>query len=121
MSTIKVDTIQNASGVEVYTAKAWVNWDQVTPSIRNDGNVSSVTDNASGDATFNFSNSFSAATYSVALSSNGASTRMGAVNVKTSTIQALDATYTTSSVTTLATYNAGLVVDLPYQMLHVTL
>ena len=35
MSTIKVDTIKNTSNVEVFTVKAWVNFDGTgSPSIR---------------------------------------------------------------------------------------
>jgi len=55
MSTIKVTTIQNLAGVEVYTAKAWVNFNgQGTVAIRASGNVSSITDNGTGDYTVNF-------------------------------------------------------------------
>ena len=55
MSTIKVTTIQNLSGVEVYTAKAWVNFNGTgTVAIRASGNVSSITDNGTGDYTINF-------------------------------------------------------------------
>jgi hypothetical protein len=55
MSTLKVNTIQNASGVEVYTAKAWVNFNGTgTVAIRASGNVSSITDNGTGDYTVNF-------------------------------------------------------------------
>lgn len=55
MSTLKVNTIQNTAGVEVYTAKAWVNFNGTgTPSIRSSGNVSSITDNGLGDYSVNF-------------------------------------------------------------------
>lgn len=55
MSTIKVNSIQNTSGVEVYTAKAWVNFNGTgTVAIRASGNVSSITDNGVGDYTVNF-------------------------------------------------------------------
>jgi hypothetical protein len=55
MSTIKVDTIKNTSNVEVYTAKAWVNFDGTgTVAIRASGNVSSITDNGTGNYTVNF-------------------------------------------------------------------
>ena len=55
MSTLKVGTIQNASGVEVYTAKAWVNFNGTgTVAIRASGNVSSITDNGTGNYTVNF-------------------------------------------------------------------
>lgn len=55
MSTIKVTTIQNLAGIEVYTAKAWVNFNGTgTVAIRASGNVSSITDNGTGDYTVNF-------------------------------------------------------------------
>ena len=59
MSTIKVDTIKTTSNVEVYTAKAWVNFDGTTNTggtctIRASGNVSSVVDNGTGYYTINF-------------------------------------------------------------------
>lgn len=59
MSTIKVDTIKNTSNVEVFTAKAWVNFDGTTNTggsctIRASGNVSSVTDTATANYTVNF-------------------------------------------------------------------
>jgi hypothetical protein len=66
MSTLKVNTIQNASGVEVYTAKAWVNFDGTgTVAIRAAGNVTSITDNGTGIYTLNFTNALSDANYAV--------------------------------------------------------
>ena len=72
MSTIKVNTIQNTSGVEVYTVKAWVNFNGIgTVAIRDDGNVSSITDYNTGNYGISFSSSFSSANYSAAGSANG--------------------------------------------------
>ena len=66
MSTVKVDTIQDSAGVEVFTAKAWVNFDSLsTLSITDSGNVSSVTDNGTGNYTTNFSNTLSSAGYAL--------------------------------------------------------
>jgi hypothetical protein len=66
MSTLKVGTIQNTSGVEVYTAKAWVNFNGTgTVAIRASGNVSSITDNGTGDYTVNFTNAMTDANYSL--------------------------------------------------------
>ena len=65
MSTIKVDTIKNTSNVEVFTAKAWVNFNGTgTVAIRASGNVTSITDNGTGDYTVNFTNAMSDANYS---------------------------------------------------------
>ena len=66
MSTIRVNTIQNTSGVEVYTAKAWVNFNGTgTVAIRASGNVSSITDNGTGNYTVNFTTAFADANYAV--------------------------------------------------------
>lgn len=61
MSTIKVDTIQNTSGVEQFTAKAWVTYNMSTVSINASGNVSSLTDLGTGSPQFNMSNAIAAA------------------------------------------------------------
>lgn len=64
MSTIKVDTIQDTSGNEQFTAKAWVNFNGTgTVAIRADGNVSSLTDNGGGDYTVSFSVAIADANY----------------------------------------------------------
>lgn len=74
MSTIKVNSIQNTSGVEVYTAKAWVNFNGTgTVAIRASGNVSSITDNGVGDYTVNFGTAMSDANYTVVGSGKGLS------------------------------------------------
>lgn len=66
MSTLRVNTLQNTSGVEVYTAKAWVNFNGTgTVAIRASGNVSSVTDNGTGDYTLNFTTALASANYCV--------------------------------------------------------
>ena len=64
MSTLKVNTLQTAAGVEVYTAKAWVNFNGTgTVAIRASGNVTSITDNGTGDYTVNFTNAMPDANY----------------------------------------------------------
>ena len=66
MSTLRVTTLQNLSGVEVYTVKAWVNFNGTgTVAIRAAGNVSSITDNGAGDYTLNFASAIADANYSV--------------------------------------------------------
>ena len=68
MSTLKVNTIQNTAAAHSSTpqqiaegrAKIWVNFDgEGTVSIRDDFNVSSITDNGTGDYTVNFSTNMS--------------------------------------------------------------
>lgn len=70
MSTIKVNTIEEATsgGATYFTAKAWVNFNgKNTVSIRDDGNVSSITDNATGRYTINIDNNLSSANYSATI------------------------------------------------------
>lgn len=65
MSTLKTNTIKNTDDVEMYLAKAWVNFDGTgTVAIRAAGNVSSITDNGTGDYTVNFTNAMPDANYS---------------------------------------------------------
>jgi Tfp pilus assembly protein PilX len=72
MSTIKVDTIKDTNNVEVYTAKAWVNFDGTgTVAIRAFGNVSSITDNGTGNYTVNFTTAMSDADYSTVCGGSG--------------------------------------------------
>lgn len=59
MSTLKVDTIQNTSGVESALIKAWLNADTTgTVSIRDDLNVDNITDQGVGLYQINFDITF---------------------------------------------------------------
>ena len=92
MSTLKVNTIQNTSGVEVFTCKAWVNFDGTfgtspftvaNGGIRAAGNVSSVTDNGTGSYIINFvSGTFTDADYATIATSFAESTGWGSMTVK---------------------------------------
>jgi hypothetical protein len=74
MSTLKVNTLQNTSGVEQYLCKAWVNFNGTgTVAIRASGNVSSITDNGTGDYTINFTTAFADANYSATSTNSGSS------------------------------------------------
>lgn len=73
MSTLRTDTISNSAGsssVPVNTvingsAKAWVNFNGTgTVAIRDSFNVSSITDNGTGDYTVNFTSALPDADYS---------------------------------------------------------
>ena len=83
MSTLKVSTIQDISGNNSSTpsevangrAKAWVNFNgSGTVAIIDSYNVASITDNATGDYTINFTNAMTDADYCV---SGGVSTDSG--------------------------------------------
>ena len=66
MSTLRVTTLATPAGVEVYTAKAWVNFNGTgTVAIRASGNVSSITDNGTGDYTVNFTVAMVDANYAI--------------------------------------------------------
>jgi hypothetical protein len=74
MSTIKVNNLQTASGgsnstpeeIQQGRAKAWVNFNgRNTPSIRDDFNVSSITDLGTGKYKINFTNALANANYAV--------------------------------------------------------
>lgn len=90
MSTLKVNTLQTAAGVEVYTAKAWVNFNGTgTVAIRASGNVTSITDNGTGDYTVNFTNAMTDANYSAIATPNaGSSAIRTAYGVATPTTSA---------------------------------
>jgi len=65
MSTLKTNTIKNTDDVEMYLAKAWVNFNGTgTVAIRAAGNVSSITDNGTGLYTVNFTNPMPDTNYS---------------------------------------------------------
>ena len=71
MSTLRVNTLQTQAGVEVYTAKAWVNFNGTgTVAIRAAGNVSSITDNGTGDYTVNFTVAMADANFAAAAQAN---------------------------------------------------
>jgi hypothetical protein len=76
MSTAKFDTLSNLAGtltipvdtVAQGTARAWVNFNGTdTVAIRASFNVSSITDNGTGDYTVNFTNAMVDANYSYLL------------------------------------------------------
>lgn len=71
MSTLRVDTIQNAAGTDSPisvpgTAKAWVNFNGTgAVAIRASYNVSSITDNGTGKYTISFTTAMPDANYTV--------------------------------------------------------
>lgn len=74
MSTIKANQWLNTDGTENYKCRAWVNFNgSGTVAIRAAGNVASITDNATGDYTVNFTTALEDANYCVtaAVNANG--------------------------------------------------
>ena len=73
MSTLRVNTLQDATGSNqpamVGAAKAWVNFNGIgTVAIRESFNVSSITDNGTGDYTVNFTNAMPDVNYTPVMS-----------------------------------------------------
>ena len=87
MSTIKTETLSTPSNATVPvdtvvngTAKAWVNFNGTgTVSIRRAFNVSSITDNGTGDYTVNFSNAMVDADYVVQATGDRSNSAIGSV------------------------------------------
>jgi len=83
MSTLKADTIQNTSGGAVTltnqsAAKAWSHFTTTTSTAKyDDFNISSYTDNATGDTTLAFTSSMSNALYCHPGSSGGVASGNG--------------------------------------------
>lgn len=74
----------NVGTAPVYAARAWVNFNGTgTVAIRASGNVSSITDNGTGDYTLNFTTALPDANYSVN-ANGGASTTNTTVSIGTS-------------------------------------
>ena len=89
MSTLKLDTIASRDGTESTdvtnvvngTAKAWVNFNGTgTVAIRDSFNVSSITDNSTGNYTVTFTNALSNANYSAIISIASANTAVSSIN-----------------------------------------
>ena len=120
MSTLRLTTISNQTGsasvpsdtVINGSAKAWVNFNGTgTVAIRASFNVSSITDNGTGDYTVNFTNALPDANYGVSFgalsvsATQGTQTAVikgtlatGATNKTTSTLQILAAVTSAASV-----------------------
>jgi hypothetical protein len=82
MSQIRAATVSDLAGTGPvtltgqYAAKAWVNFNGalLLPSIRASENVSSLTDNGTGDYTVNIANDMTNANYGVSVSGNSTTT-----------------------------------------------
>jgi len=73
ITAAKLDGAQSGSA-PIYAARAWVNFNGTgTVAIRASGNVTSITDNGTGDYTVNFTNALADANYSYAGNCNNAS------------------------------------------------
>lgn len=82
-----------------YGCRAWVKFDGTgTVAINGSGNVSSITDNGTGDYTVNFTTAMPDANYSVANTSTGAANDEQRVKILATSASSSPTTYTTSAV-----------------------
>jgi hypothetical protein len=73
VTAASLDGTQNGSA-PIYGARAWVNFNGTgTVAIRASGNVSSITDNGTGDYTVNFTTAMADANYATSYSGGGLS------------------------------------------------
>jgi hypothetical protein len=73
---------QTTGSAPYYGARAWVNFDGTgTPAIRASGNVSSITDNGTGDYTVNFTTAMPDANYTTITTTNRSSGNTTLVNI----------------------------------------
>lgn len=80
-----------------YGCRAWVNFDGTgTVAIRESGNVSSITDNGTGDYTVNFTNAMPDTNYAVLASGGNNVTYVNNVTRLTSAVQNVQSGYPTS-------------------------
>ena len=83
LATDAVDQLSTASGsAPSYSARAWVNFNGTgAVAIRESGNVSSITDNGTGDYTVNFATALPDANYSAVASSQVSTTATNTVQM----------------------------------------
>ena len=114
------DALSTASGsAPSYSARAWVNFNGTgTVAIRESGNVSSITDNSTGDYTINFTTSLTDANYSLNVTTSNASS--GAAGSGPVSLFITNGTNTRVAPTTSAarfltfSYNGGSLIDCEY-------
>ena len=98
-----------------YGCRAWVNFNGTsTVAIRESGNVSSITDNGTGDYTVNFTTAMPDANYSIAGGGNGATNLNPACLLTASLTE-----YNTVSSARVSTTNSSNASKLDYSKIHV--
>ena len=119
MSTVKVDTIKTTGNVEVYTCKAWVNFDGTQTAgnmIRESGNVSSIIDVATGRYEINFTNAFADINYACVTGLNINTSSGGSLNYNRAAV----VNPTTVSKAYFNTFTvSGTLIDVPVHQLAV--
>ena len=87
VAAARITTALNASGsAPIYACRAWVNFNGTgTVAIRASGNVSSITDNGTGDYTVNFTTAMPDADYAVSALTSDSGVPNRAIALKTTT------------------------------------
>jgi hypothetical protein len=109
VAAARITSALNASGsAPIYACRAWVNFNGTgTVAIRASGNVSSITDNGTGDYTVNFTTAMPDANYAV---SGSARFDEGGVDGNGPSFSLRRVPQTTTSVRVMAgTYNGGVI------------
>jgi hypothetical protein len=89
VSATQIAGALNASGsAPIYACRAWVNFNGTgTPTIRAAGNVSSITDNGTGDYTLNFTTALEDANYApVSMGRRDAATQDSVISIHLGTL-----------------------------------
>ena len=98
------------SAAVAYGCRAWVNFDGTgTPAIRASGNVSSITDNGTGDYTVNFTTAMPDANYSLVVSSTFGSAN-GFAGLSPTTTAARVSSYTPTTGAALDSAHMGVAI-----------
>ena len=114
ITAAKLSGAQNGSA-PIYAARAWVNFNGTgTVAIRASGNISSITDNGTGDYTVNFTTAMPDDNYvlSGAVGGTGSGSADGGISIRGSSAGSIPTTLTSSAVRIYTGY-AGVVVDYP--------
>jgi len=114
---ITSSAIGNIGTAPLYAARAWVNFNGTgTVAIRASGNVSSITDNGTGDYTVNFTTAMPDANYSAVANASAvyANYFSGGVNINTGTTSATEFAPTTTALRFQLYYIVGGANDAKY-------
>jgi hypothetical protein len=113
MSTLVAQTISNgtvstsSANVIQGSAKAWVNYDGSSATVRRSYNVSSVTRTTTGQYAVNFTNAMADANYATVTSSSAVNNGVFGKFSNIVGVTGTTVTPTTSSVTVFSTYTSG--------------
>jgi hypothetical protein len=121
MSTAKFNQWLNSDGSENYKCRAWVNFNGTgTVAIRASGNVSSITDNGTGNYRINFTTAMPDDQYSLSGTARTGTTSPTAMRyVSLSCANAIATDISTTSVTVVSGSANGSIEDLPVIMVQI--